>query len=46
MDRLTIVGLLVAVSAIFGGQLIEGGKITALLNPLHLSLFLVVPLVR
>jgi len=33
MDRLTIVGLLVAVSAIFGGQLIEGGKITALLNP-------------
>ena len=33
MDRLTIIGLLVAVVAIFGGQLIDGGTIGALLNP-------------
>jgi len=33
MDRLTIIGLLVAVVAIFGGQLIDGGSIGALLNP-------------
>ena len=33
MDRLTIVGLLVAIAAIFGGQVLEGGSITALMNP-------------
>lgn len=33
MDRLTIIGLIVAVAAIFGGQLLEGGSINALLNP-------------
>jgi len=33
MDRLTIVGLFIAISAIFGGQILEGGKISALLNP-------------
>jgi len=33
MDRLTIIGLIVAVAAIFGGQLLEGGSIRALLNP-------------
>lgn len=33
MDRLTIVGLIVAVAAIFGGQMLEGGSIFALLNP-------------
>lgn len=33
MDRLTIIGLMVAVAAIFGGQLLEGGSIKALLNP-------------
>jgi chemotaxis protein MotA len=32
MDRLTIVGLLLAVTAIFGGQVLEGGSIGALLN--------------
>ncbi len=33
MDRLTVIGLIVAVAAIFGGQLLEGGSIQALLNP-------------
>ena len=33
MDRLTIIGILVAVAAIFGGQMLEGGSITALINP-------------
>jgi len=33
MDRLTIIGLLVAIIAIFGGQIIDGGTIGALLNP-------------
>jgi len=33
MDRLTIVGLLVALAAIFGGQVLEGGSIFALINP-------------
>ena len=33
MDRLTIIGLIVAIAAIFGGQLLEGGSIKALLNP-------------
>ncbi len=33
MDRLTFIGLLVAVAAIFGGQILEGGSIYALLNP-------------
>lgn len=33
MDRLTIIGIIVAVLAIFGGQLLEGGALTALLNP-------------
>ncbi len=33
MDRLTIIGLLVAIGAIFGGQILEGGSIYALLNP-------------
>ncbi|MCW8878803.1 MAG: flagellar motor protein [Kangiellaceae bacterium] len=32
MDRLTLIGLIVAVGAIFGGQLIEGGSIDALLD--------------
>jgi len=32
MDRLTILGLIIAVSAIFGGQLLEGGSIDALLD--------------
>lgn len=33
MDRLTIIGILVALVAIFGGQILEGGSINALLNP-------------
>ncbi len=33
MDRLTIVGLIIAVAAIFGGLLLEGGSIYAILNP-------------
>ena len=33
MDRLTIVGIIVALGAIFGGQMLEGGSIFALLNP-------------
>lgn len=32
MDKLTILGLLIAVSAIFGGQFIEDGSASALLN--------------
>lgn len=32
MDRLTFIGVLIAVAAIFGGQLIEGGSIDALLD--------------
>lgn len=32
MDRLTFFGLVVAVAAIFGGQLIEGGSVDALLD--------------
>lgn len=33
MDRLTIIGILVAIIAIFGGQLLEGGSVDALINP-------------
>lgn len=33
MDRLTIIGLIVAVAAIFSGQILEGGSIDALLDP-------------
>lgn len=33
MDKLTIIGLIVAIVAIFGGQLLEGGSIYALINP-------------
>ena len=33
MDRLTIVGLIIAVAAIFGGLLLEGGSVYAILNP-------------
>lgn len=33
MDRLTIAGLLIALAAIFGGQMLEGGSVLALLNP-------------
>jgi len=33
MDRLTIIGLIVAIGAILGGQLIDGGNIYALYNP-------------
>ena len=33
MDRLTIVGLLLAIVAIFGGQLLGGGSMGALINP-------------
>lgn len=32
MDRLTLFGLVIAIMAIFGGQLIEGGSIDALLD--------------
>jgi len=32
MDRLTLLGLVIAVAAIFGGQLLEGGSIDALLD--------------
>ncbi len=32
MDKLTIIGLLVALAAIFGGQVLEGGHIEMLLN--------------
>jgi len=39
MDRLTIIGLFVAISAIFTGQVLEGGNIYALLNP---SAFIIV----
>lgn len=33
MDRLTIIGIIVAILAIFGGQLLEGGSLAALINP-------------
>ncbi|MFT6733680.1 MAG: chemotaxis protein MotA [Polaribacter sp.] len=33
MDRLTIIGIVVALAAIFGGQMIEGGSAMALINP-------------
>ncbi len=33
MDRLTIVGIFVALFAIFGGQILDGGNIGALINP-------------
>jgi len=33
MDRLTIAGILLAVIAIFGGQILDGGSVNALLNP-------------
>lgn len=33
MDRLTIAGLIVAIVAIFGGQMLDGGSISGLLNP-------------
>ncbi len=33
MDRLTIIGILLALGAIFGGQVLEGGSISALFNP-------------
>ncbi len=33
MDRLTIIGLIVAIGAILGGQVIDGGNISALFNP-------------
>ncbi|MGB0495735.1 MAG: flagellar motor protein [Kangiellaceae bacterium] len=39
MDRLTIIGLIIAVAAIFGGQMIEGGSALALINP---SAFIIV----
>jgi chemotaxis protein MotA len=32
MDKLTLIGLFVAIAAIFGGQLLEGGSIDALLD--------------
>ena len=39
MDKLTFVGLLIAIAAIFGGQILEGGSVDALLN---LSAFVIV----
>ena len=33
MDRLTFLGLVVAIAAIFGGQILEGGSVEALLDP-------------
>ncbi|MCF6194651.1 MAG: flagellar motor protein [Kangiellaceae bacterium] len=33
MDRLTIAGIFLAVFAIFGGQILDGGSINALINP-------------
>jgi len=33
MDRLTIAGMLIALAAIFGGQVLGGGNVAALLNP-------------
>jgi len=33
MDRLTIAGIFLAVFAIFGGQILDGGNINALINP-------------
>ncbi len=33
MDRLTIIGLVVAIGAILGGQVIDGGSISALFHP-------------
>jgi len=33
MDRLTIIGVLIAFAAIFGGQLLDGGSIGAIINP-------------
>lgn len=32
MDKLTLLGLVVAFAAIFGGQLLEGGSVSALLD--------------
>ncbi|TQV86691.1 flagellar motor protein [Aliikangiella coralliicola] len=32
MDRLTFLGLIIAIAAIFGGQLLEGGSVDALLD--------------
>lgn len=32
MDRLTVIGIFIAIAAIFGGQLLEGGSVDALLD--------------
>ena len=33
MDRLTFIGITIALFAIFGGQMLEGGSVLALINP-------------
>jgi chemotaxis protein MotA len=40
MDRLTILGIIIAFGAIFGGQMLDGGSAMALINPTALLIVL------